>query len=156
MAIATLLFSPKGRIAQQTFWLGAAICSAISIIALFVPKIGNLLWLASWFPWIMITIKRLHDMGKSGWVMLIAPVANLLIVIAATVLLGRAVFVTLLQKDIVQSTLDMGAAAGVGGMFLLSGGLLLFNTIWLIWIGGTPGTPDVNRYGRPPHWPAAS
>lgn len=153
MNLGRLLFSPRGRIDPPTWWKGFAILSVLSIAVMFAPRVGGVLWLATFVPWALLTTKRLHDIGVSGWFQLVAVAVNAGIVLVAMLLMGAAVFLTLITEGAVQATLDAGAVAGATSTLLLTAGLLAFNTFWLIWLGGRPGSPGENRYGRPPSWP---
>jgi uncharacterized membrane protein YhaH (DUF805 family) len=153
MDAASLFFKPQGRISPQTYWAGFGMLSAVSIAVLFVPKAGGLLWLATCFPWAMLNAKRLHDMNHSGWVQLVQHLANLAIVIAAILMLGGAVALSFVQGRGWRTALEAGSTLGAMGGFLITGGLLAFNAMWLIWLGGSPGTPYENRFGKPTNWP---
>lgn len=153
MDAAQLFFRARGRISPQTYWAGFAVLSAASIAVLFVPKVGGLLWLATFFPWTMLNAKRLHDINKSGWVQLIQHLGNIGIVIAAVAMLGGAVALGFQRGANWRTAMEAGSALGATGGFLITGGLVIFNTLWLIWLGGSPGVPFENRYGKPTNWP---
>jgi len=153
MDAVSLFFRSRGRISPQTFWAGFAVLSAVSIAVLFVPKVGGLLWLASFFPWAMLNAKRLHDMNHSGWVQIIQHLVNIAIVIVSVVMLGGAVALSFVQGRGWRTALEAGSALGVTGGFLITGGLIAFNALWLIWLGGSPGVPFENRHGKPTNWP---
>lgn len=153
MDMISLFLRPQGRIAQQTYWVGFGILSVLSVAVLFIPVAGGLLWLLTLIPWSILNTKRLHDMNLSGWVQLAQYAANLGIIIVAMVLMGGAVALSMDSGAYWEKTLSAVPALGGAGGFLISGGLLAFNVLWLIWLGGSPGTPDENRYGRPTNWP---
>ena len=62
-----LLFSFEGRIRRSHFWIGWLICLGIGVVAGWLPIIGGLISIALIWPNLAISVKRLHDMGKSGW-----------------------------------------------------------------------------------------
>ena len=79
------LFNPQGRISRKGMWLGfllpyLAVSFAVSIVAGFVPVLGLLSLLVSFFylwPSIgAVPIKRLHDLGRSGWWLLLLYVGS--------------------------------------------------------------------------------
>ena len=85
-SFSELLFSPKGRVNRQSFWVISVI---MFIFIVFVGGIGSALFdkrfgldsgisttffalalfIAGW-PMIVVQVKRWHDRGKSGWWML--------------------------------------------------------------------------------------
>lgn len=76
MTLRHLLFSFKGRVGRMKWWLVVAICflAACLINALVppgTPTIGNTVGLVVILAimWILlaVTVKRWHDIGKSGW-----------------------------------------------------------------------------------------
>lgn len=78
-----LFLTPNGRIDQSTYWRGVIILAVISIVLSFLsayvmPFIGILGILFIW-PWIAIHVKRLHDNGKTGW-LVIAVIVGAIIV----------------------------------------------------------------------------
>lgn len=153
MDMISLFLKPQGRIAPQTYWAGFGVLSVLSIAVLFVPFIGGLLWLLTFAPWAILNTKRLHDMNLSGWVQLVQHLGNLGIIVVAIVMMGGAVALSMDSGAGWESALAGVTALGATGGFLITGGLLAFNVLWLIWLGGTPGTPQENRHGRPTNWP---
>jgi uncharacterized membrane protein YhaH (DUF805 family) len=153
MDLASLFFKPSGRISPQTFWAGFAILTIVSVGVLFIPVVGGLAWLMTLFPWAVLNTKRLHDLGRSGWFQLVQHLGNLMIIAAAIAMLGGAAALSFVQGEGWRSALDAGAALGVVGGFLMTAGLVAFNVLWLVWLGGAPGRPYENRYGRPTNWP---
>ena len=81
-------FCFEGRTGRKTFWLFLLPYIAVSIILNLIPGVGKILaavwWLAMLCPVLGITARRLHDLGKSGWLQLLAfiPVIGGLIVLA--------------------------------------------------------------------------
>jgi len=73
-----LYLSPKGRIGPAVFQQSAIILIVIGFVLnltnLFIPMLIPLTFLAGialLWPWICLWIKRLHDAGKSGWMLLV-------------------------------------------------------------------------------------
>ena len=86
--MASLLFSPSGRIGPAAFLKGTAILAGISAIITIIPmfsyQLGGLLSLVSivlLVPFFMLLIKRLHDSGKSGWLSILFLI--LIVIVAA-------------------------------------------------------------------------
>ena len=80
-------FCFTGRTDRKTFWQYIIVYLIGSIILNIIPGVGKILsglWsLALLCPTLGITARRLHDVGKSGWLQLIAliPVIGGLIVL---------------------------------------------------------------------------
>ena len=72
-----MLFSPKGRISREPFWVYSLTLGFPAIVFEWLlygdkydPNIDNFYaayLLITLFPVIMIQVKRWHDRGKSGW-----------------------------------------------------------------------------------------
>jgi uncharacterized membrane protein YhaH (DUF805 family) len=68
-----LYFSSRGRLDRRRFWLaslpliGAQILAGTFVGSAAGALLGWLLYLALATPGLVITIKRLHDRGRSGW-----------------------------------------------------------------------------------------
>jgi len=77
--MGSLLFSMKGRINSAEFLKGAIILITINVIlsALSHFMAGLMVWfvlvsiILIW-PWLAIWVKRFHDGGRSGWMVLVA------------------------------------------------------------------------------------
>jgi len=87
--MGNLLFSPSGRIGPSAYMKGmivlAVISAVINIVPLFSPGLAMILGFASLIliiPFIFLGIKRSHDAGKSGWMVLIHIVIFIIVSIA--------------------------------------------------------------------------
>jgi uncharacterized membrane protein YhaH (DUF805 family) len=76
-----LYFSSRGRIDRQRYWLASLPLIGIQIVAEILIRstdgplvLSALLYLAVAIPGLVITIKRLHDRGRSGWFMSITAI----------------------------------------------------------------------------------
>jgi uncharacterized membrane protein YhaH (DUF805 family) len=112
----------KYRINRPTYWLCYAFFMvAVSVLA-YIGKLNGGMEMMM----VLIGVPRLHDIGRSGWLVGAAILVEIVIVVAV---------VTFASID----TLEI-----VGGLlFLTIAGLG-------IWLGTIPGQPDANQWGEPP------
>jgi len=57
----------QGRARRKEFWLFALFCFIASLVLNVIPFLGLLFSLGAMVPQICLGIRRLHDIGKSGW-----------------------------------------------------------------------------------------
>ncbi|MCQ4935438.1 DUF805 domain-containing protein [Anaerotignum propionicum] len=125
----------KGRESRRTFWYFVLFNCIFSLIIYFIDKIlhsdilSTFYSLAVFLPHLGASIRRLHDINKSGWWVLLSfiPLAFFLIIIPLALVSKSAFF---------------------GGLILILL-LSLACSIWLIVLEATPGTPGENKYGEP-------
>ena len=60
----------KGRSSRSEYWWGALFNTLLSFVLPMIPVVGGLLSLAMMVPGIAISVRRMHDIGKSGWYLL--------------------------------------------------------------------------------------
>lgn len=131
------LFSGKGRIDRTTFWTvqlllaifeaclkAAAMLFATELMLLMLTP----LLIASWVVGVFNLAKRLHDLGRSGWWMLLPLAVAVLITAAAAAKFGR----------------------GSEGAFASEALALLAPLAFVLATGALKGDPGPNRYGEPP------
>ena len=140
----TLFLSTKGRIGQKDFWIGIAILTVAWWLAHLAPPLGYLIHLLLIYPFICLHTKRLHDLGRSGFIQLIPDMVGLVCFIVGVMWLGSGLI----------SAVARGDWVGVGGAIL--GGLLLAALLglwalvslgFLLWTGLASGQPGDNRFG---------
>jgi uncharacterized membrane protein YhaH (DUF805 family) len=131
------LFDPRGRRSRAGFWAYAGlsivaflVCSFVGdILGLMLPSLSMVVFLltllAMFVGSLINAIRRLHDLGHSGWWMALFAPVQLLLALAA---FGGS---------------DSGGSP-INGLQALIGLALL------IWLGGFAGQPDANRFGEPP------
>lgn len=74
----------KGRARRKEYWMftlfNAIITVFVSIISTMakIPEWGTFFYIVMLIPGIAVAVRRAHDVGKSGWVMII-PIYNLVI-----------------------------------------------------------------------------
>lgn len=57
----------EGRARRSEFWYFALFVFIIAILTCWIPILGQLICLALILPNIAVCVRRLHDIGKSGW-----------------------------------------------------------------------------------------
>jgi uncharacterized membrane protein YhaH (DUF805 family) len=142
-----LLFSFEGRTRRSHFWIGWLICLGAGVVAGWIPLIGFVISIALIWPNLAITVKRLHDLGMSGWVAAVPFVANIVGFIMIFVSVGASVFMnaTALENEDPAAILALiGPAVGILGL------LFLVNFGFLLWVGLVDGKPGSNKYGSNP------
>lgn len=143
----TALFSFEGRLRRSHFWIGWLICLGIGVVAGWIPLIGIIISLGLIWPNLAITVKRLHDMGLSGWLAAIPLVANIVGFIMMFASVGASVFLNLAGLE---NEDPAAILAVIGPVFGILGILLLVNLGFLLWVGLTEGKPGTNQYGANP------
>ena len=142
-----LLFSFEGRTRRSHFWIGWLICLGAGVVAGWIPLLGGLISLALIWPNLAISVKRLHDMGQSGWLVAIPWVASIVGIFVAVGMIGVSALTNtaaLEREDPAAILALVGPAIGLFGL------LLLVNLGFLLWIGLSEGQRGDNRYGPNP------
>ncbi|MNT18858.1 hypothetical protein D3C72_1540830 [compost metagenome] len=112
-----------------------------------IPFLGIILSLAMIWPNIAIVVKRLHDMGKSGWFVVIPWVANII----GFVMIISAVGMAIITNPGAFESEDPAAALSMLGSMM--GGLsimFLVNIAFLLWIGIADSQRGDNKFGPNP------
>lgn len=136
MGWKTLLLSPRGRIGRRDFWLGFGVLMAGSIILTILPVVGQFAGIVLVWPLACILTKRLHDAGRSGWLLLL-PLS------AFVLALGRVAMAT--GGGLFDAHVMFDAARGpVITAFAVAGLLAL---VFVVWVGLSKGEAGPNRYG---------
>jgi uncharacterized membrane protein YhaH (DUF805 family) len=141
-----------GRAPRAEFWWFVLAAIIVRIIAMIIDNIISInVWsvygpvtvlvaLALLVPSIAVTVRRLHDTGRSGWwILLPIGAACLMLVFGGAAMIGGAA---------------AGGAAGMiagAGLMMLFGLLAIIADIVLIVFCALPGTPGDNRYGPNPY-----
>jgi uncharacterized membrane protein YhaH (DUF805 family) len=136
----TLFLSAEGRIGRRDFWIGFLMLLAASIVVNLIPLIGGVIGLLLIWPQICLHAKRLHDMGRTAWLLLIPGALSVASTIVLTVLGVVAAF-----------SGDVGAisAAAYGMIGLVVAVVMVVGLAFLFWVGLTPSEPGENRFGPP-------
>lgn len=143
----TLLFSFQGRTRRSHFWIGWLICLGVGVVAGWIPIIGFLISIALIWPNLAITVKRLHDMGHTGWLAAAPIVASIVGFIVAVVLIGAQAVGNAAALENEDPAAIMALIAPAFGVFAL---LFVINIGFLLWIGLVDSQPGDNRFGPNP------
>jgi uncharacterized membrane protein YhaH (DUF805 family) len=154
MNFQTLFLSAGGRIGRQEFWIAFLILFVANLIlgAVFnamghnnlIGLLRLLIGIAFCYFWVCIYSKRLHDMGKSGWLQLVVWGVWIVAVIGAVVMGGAALMAAMSGGAGAGNTAAF-AALGSAMLPILLGALVSLG--FLIWVGVTPSQPGANAYG---------
>lgn len=113
----------KGRINRAAYWLALGV---IILVLAILRNFGSKHAPVSEGVLIFLCAPRLHDIGKSGWFVLIG-----ILVESVAIIIGLSFF----------TSAEFPAIVGVAALAIF--GLL-------IWLGTIPGDPAANRWGEPP------
>jgi uncharacterized membrane protein YhaH (DUF805 family) len=130
-----LLLSPQGRIGRKSYWVWVAVLVGVSMIAggvdgaAFGKTEGDgpltiIVSLALTYPAVCVQTKRLHDLGRSGWLQLLP----------FGFVLGLIPFLAS----------GSGLLTGIGLLLVIP----LILAFW-IWVSFFKGAPGPNKYGEP-------
>lgn len=144
------MFQFEGRLRRSHFWISWGILFAAGFVLGLIPILGAFVGLALLYPQIAVQVKRLHDMGRSGW-WVVAP-------FAANIVLFIVGFFAILGNVALNSQgLENEDPAAMMAMFGSIGGIVLLffaiNLGWLLWIGIVDSQPGRNKFGPNPKNP---
>jgi uncharacterized membrane protein YhaH (DUF805 family) len=135
----------NGRSSRGEYWIGIALLLLVGI-GLAVANISGAS-AAVTFLWILVWARRLHDFGRSGWVILI-PMGLMIAVSVAAFALGGDELLNIMRYTQTNS----GEVSERGAYFFLAlvSAVLLIQGGFTIWLGARAGEPGSNRFGPPP------
>ncbi|HEY5409091.1 MAG TPA: DUF805 domain-containing protein, partial [Caulobacteraceae bacterium] len=114
--------------------------------------LAPLAWLVLAYCWICILSKRLHDAGRSGWLVLVPFVVGCAAVVISLVVGGVAVIWAIATGG--GAGLDPSSWAvfwgSLGTAAALWGIAGLVKLVFLLWVGLSAGGTGDNRYGPSP------
>jgi uncharacterized membrane protein YhaH (DUF805 family) len=135
-----LLFGFSGRINRAKFWLGQLVLTVVDLLnyaLTLIPPIATLAVIFLGIPMIVgvvaISVKRLHDLGRTGYWLLAFALANGATSTIEIMAPGREIVLAALVTNLIVVFLFIG------------------------WLGGVRGTIGANQYGPDPvgHRPIA-
>ena len=127
----------SGRASRPEYWW-------FLLLTFLASLIGGVLLLALFIPSLAVTVRRLHDLDRSGWWALV-PAAGLLV--PAALLVAVMGFSGAVQSGALASPLAQGS--GVILFWSILAAVVGLNLLLLFWFT-RPGTPGSNRFGPDP------
>lgn len=143
------MFSFQGRLRRSHFWIGFLIIFGASLVLGWIPFLGGLISLALIWPNLAISVKRLHDMGKSGWLVAIPWAISTILVIVGFVMMFVGIAASGMDENYYENN-PMAALSIMGpaaGAFIIAS---LVNLGFLLWVGITDSQKGENRFGPNP------
>ena len=115
-----------GRASRSEFWWWQLFTILLGLVTSVVPVLNLIASLAVLVPGLAVSVRRLHDIGRSGWWL-------------GGFYLAAAVFAIVLSSEASQFNSSFTGSAIVGI------GVLVYAVVLLVWYC-TPGQPGRNRY----------
>ena len=143
----TALLSFEGRLRRSHFWIGFLILFGANVVLGWIPLIGLIVWLASIWGHVAISVKRLHDMGKTGWFAVVPYVATAIGFIMIIGAVGTAIFTNPQAFENEDPSAALAMFGSMMGGFAVMG---LVGIAFLLWIGITDSQRGDNRFGPNP------
>ncbi|MBB4798538.1 uncharacterized membrane protein YhaH (DUF805 family) [Brevundimonas bullata] len=141
------MLSFNGRLRRQHFWISWLILLGAGVVLGWIPILGTILSIAMIWPNLAIVVKRLHDMGKTGWFAVVPWVAN----IVGFIMIISAVGMSIITNPQAFENEDPEAMLAMFGSMM--GGIavmFLVNIAFLLWIGIGDSQRGDNKYGPNP------
>jgi uncharacterized membrane protein YhaH (DUF805 family) len=143
----------SGRATRAEYWWFIIGNNIILTILNFIGELSNFLnfifVLAMIIPTLSVTARRLHDVGKSGWLQLLGIIASIVIFISALL----SLFLGFAGGAILFSGNSSEIGSGILGIAVILAVLSLISVgvnIWLFILTIQDSTPGSNKYGPNP------
>ena len=143
----SLLFSFEGRIRRAHFWIAWLVLLGVGVVFGWIPLLGAILSLALIWPHLAIAVKRLHDMGKSGWLVAIPWGLGVVTFVGALVSVGVNAIMNAAALEAEDPAAILTAFGPAVVLVLIC---MLLQLGFLLWIGLSEGQPGDNRFGPNP------
>ena len=135
-----------GRAGRMEYWICVVILIAAILLTSFLNT--NSVSTVIGFFWIVLWIRRLHDIGRSGWETL-WPIGLSVVFLAGGYLVGRSDFVDALLATQSAGRQVAPSMSGLIDLLVVSSLLALIQFGYTIWLGFRAGDMSENRYGPP-------
>lgn len=144
-----LFLSFEGRTRRSHFWIAWLILLGVGVVVGWIPLLGILISLALIWPNLAIAVKRLHDMGRTGWLAL-APIGIAIVCTFAGFAVLGAGALAAGTAGAYDEAAGFAMLAAAGPAMLLFSVAALIGLAFLLWIGLTDSQPGENRFGPNP------
>lgn len=144
------MFAFDGRLRRSHFWISWLILFGVGFVAGLIPIFGSIISLVLFWPHLAIGAKRLHDMGKSGWLIAIPWVLMVVAMVMVFVSIGFSAFT---NPEAFESEDPATVFGALGPSFAIVGLVWLISIGFWLWIGIADSQPGRNKYGRNPKNP---
>ena len=134
---AGLFLRSQGRIGRRRFWVGFAVLAALQCVACLAPLAGWYAFMILAYGWICLYAKRLHDIGRSGWLTLAPILASLLALSLAAAAFWQTTFTA--------KTTGASSLSWLGIVVVVAASLA--DLAFVAWVGLCPGEAGENFYG---------
>lgn len=141
------MFSFQGRLRRQHFWISWLILLGAGFVLGWIPLLGALLSIAMIWPNTAIVVKRLHDMGRSGWFLAIPWIAGIVAVIGVFSTVGIAALTRGSEWESEDPAVVFATFGPAVGIMILAG---LVQLGFLLWVGISDSQRGENRFGPNP------
>lgn len=141
-----LFFSAYGRIRRQEFWITFLVLMGFTVF------IGWLLpiWPIVLYCSICTRTKRLHDMGRSGWMQVIPAVCYTTACFMTLYFVIGAIVAGTSFDNFSEALAGLSVALGVFTILVTWFIAFLVDLAFLLWIGCAEGEAGENRFGPEP------
>jgi len=145
----TLFFTADGRIGRSSFWIAWLVLLGVNVVLGWIPLLGWFLSLATIYCFVCIYAKRLHDMGKSGWLQIVPMLITFALpVVGLFAFGGMAIGAGLADQG--EAATAATVLGGLGGFLITLCLAFVVGLGFLIWVGASNGQSGDNKYGPPP------
>ncbi len=127
-------FDISGRARRSEYWFWCLFTFLVGLVTGWIPFVGIIITLALLIPNITVTVRRLHDVGLSGW-FYFAPLGLTIAVVLLGFLLG------LITKSV------------IWGVVIYTLGCIGVFVWWLFFVLIKDSTPGANKWGDSPKYP---
>lgn len=141
-----LFFSAYGRIRRQEFWISFLVLMGVSLLLGWILPVWPIVLYCS----ICTRSKRLHDMGRTGWLQIIPAIAYTTAVFMSIYFLVGAIVAGATFANFNEALAATGVMFGVFTIIVTWCIAFLVDLGFLLWIGTAEGERGDNKYGPEP------
>ena len=141
----------NGRARRSEFWFWYLFTVIVNLFTSWIP-FASLITLALLIPTLAVSVRRLHDIGRSGWWLLLSVIPSIICFIILIALLGSAIFTIIAAGDYDPELLSNNLAANIGlcvTYILALIATFVCNIILIVW-WAKDSIPGANEYGENP------